>query len=106
MTGAAGVERMRKVLLAFVMLAAGAASAQAQTFYNYECKDGSTFEVGFYPETKFAFLQFDGKSLQLPKRFSLTSQRFSKNGVTFSMKRNGAATIKRAGKTSVDCRVK
>src|SRR5947199_2187418 len=97
---------MQRVLLAFVVLMAGAASAQAQTFYHYECKDGANFEVGFYSDTKAAFLQFDGKSLDLPKRFSLTSQRFSKNGVTFSMKKNGAATIKRAGKTSVDCQVK
>ena len=80
--------------------------AQAQTYYHYECKDGANFEVAFYPDTKAAFLQFDGKSLQLPKRFSLTSQRFSKNGVTFSMKRGGAATIKRVGKTSVDCQVR
>jgi hypothetical protein len=97
---------MKRMLLAFVVLAAGVASAQAQTFYHYECKDGATFEVGFYPDTKAAFLQFDGKSLDLPKRFSLTSQRFSKNGVTFSMKKNGAATIKRASKTSVDCQAK
>ena len=31
--------------------------------------------MAFYPETKAAFLQIDGKSLHLPKRFSLTSQR-------------------------------
>jgi hypothetical protein len=97
---------MQRIALTFCLLVAGGAAAQAQTFYHYECKDGSNFEVAFYPETKFAFLQFDGKSLQLPKRFSLTSQRFSKNGVTFAMKRNGAATIKRAGKTSVDCQVR
>jgi hypothetical protein len=36
----------------------------------------------------------------------LTSQRFSKNGVTFAVKRNGAATIKRVGRTSVECQVK
>jgi len=51
------------------MLAAGAASAQVQTWYRYECKDGTTFEVAFYPETRAAFLQFDGKSIQLPSRF-------------------------------------
>jgi hypothetical protein len=60
-------------------------AAQAQTYYHYECADGASFEVALYPETKAAFLQFDGKSLQLPKRFSLTSQRFAQNGVTFSM---------------------
>lgn len=81
------------------------ATTQAQTYYHYECNDGANFEVAFYPETKAAFLQFDGKSLQLPKRFSVTSQRFSKNGVTFSMKKAGLATIKRAGKTS-QCKVK
>jgi len=97
---------MKRIVLTLAMLAAGATSTQAQQFYHYECKDNTTFEVAFYPETKFAFLQFDGKSLQLPKRFSLTSQRFPKNGVTFSMKKNGAATIKRVGKTSVDCQVK
>jgi hypothetical protein len=81
-------------------------AAQAQTYYHYQCADGAAFEVALYPEGKAAYLQFDGKSLQLPKRFSLTSQRFSKNGVTFSMKKNGAATIKRVGKTSVDCQVR
>ena len=79
-------------------------AAQAQTYYHYECVDGAAFEVAFYPETKAVFLQFDGKSLRLPKRFSLTSQRFSKNGVTFSMKSGGTATIRRAGKTS-QCKV-
>src|ERR1700750_2296357 len=97
---------MKRMLVAVGVLVAGAVSVQAQTFYHYECKDGATFEVGFYPDAKAAFLQFDGKSLDLPKRFSLTSQRFSKTGTTFSMKKNGAATIKRAGKTWVECQVK
>jgi hypothetical protein len=79
-------------------------TAQAQTYYHYECADGASFEVALYPETKSAFLQVDGKSLQLPKRFSLTSQRFAQNGVTFSMKSGGTATIRRAGKTS-QCKV-
>jgi len=79
-------------------------AAQAQTYYHYECTDGAAFEVAFYPEAKAAFLQVDGKSLQLPKRFSLTSQRFAQNGVTFSMKSGGTATIRRAGKTS-QCKV-
>jgi hypothetical protein len=57
-------------------------------------------------EPDAAFLQFDSKSMQLPKRFSLTSQRFSKDGTVFRMKKGGMATIKRVGKTSVDCQVK
>lgn len=88
--------RILPIAMTFIV----ATAAQAQTYYHYECADGASFEVAFYPETKAAFLQFDGKSLQLPKRFSLTSQRFSQNGVTFSMKSGGAATIRRAGKTS------
>ena len=78
--------------------------ASAQTYSRYECADGASFEVAFYPETKALFLQADGKSLRLPKRFSLTSQRFAQNGVTFSMKSGGTATIRRAGKTS-ECKV-
>ncbi len=92
---------MRTVtIFAALGLALAIAPAQAQTFYHYECADGANFEVGLYPDTKAAYLQFDGRSLQLPKRFSLTSQRFAKDGVTFSMKRDGVATIRRAGKTS------
>jgi hypothetical protein len=97
---------MKRVVLTLAMLDAGAMPAQAQTYYHYECKDGATFEVAFYPQTKAAFLQFDGKSMQLPKRFSLTSQRFSKDGTVFRMKKGGMATIKRAGRTSVDCQVR
>jgi hypothetical protein len=81
-------------------------SAKVRIWHHYECKDGASFEVAFYPQTKAAFLQFDGKSMQLPKRFSLTSQRFSKDGTVFRMKKGGQATIKRAGRTSVDCQVK
>jgi hypothetical protein len=33
--------------------------------------------------------------MQLPKRFSLTSQRCSKDGTVFRMKKGGMATIKR-----------
>lgn len=79
--------------------------ARAQTYTNYECTDGAHFELAFYGDTRAAYLQFDGKSLKLPKRFSLTSQRFSRDGVTLQLKRGGTATIRRAGKTS-QCKVK
>ena len=91
---------MRTCLLAAIVALGLAAPAQAQTYYHYECTDGANFEVGFYPETKFAYLQIDGKSLQLPKGFSLTSQRFAKAGVVLSIKSGGVATIRRAGKIS------
>lgn len=79
--------------------------ARAETYYNYECTDGAHFELVFYGDTKAAYLQFDGKSMKLPKRFSLTSQRFSKDGITLRLKGGGAATIRRAGKTS-ECKAK
>ena len=77
-----------------------AGSAQAQTYHHYECADGSHFEVAFYPETKAAYLQIDGKSMVLPKRFSLISQRFKKDGYSFAMRAGGKAIMKHAGKTS------
>ncbi len=95
---------MLKILPVALILIATAA-AQAQTYYHYECADGVSFEVGFYPETKAAFVQIDGKSLQLPKRFSLISQRFKQNGYSFAMRSGGKAIMKRAGKTS-ECSVK
>jgi hypothetical protein len=52
---------MKHVVLTLAMLAAGAMPAQAPTYYHYACKAGANFEVGFYPQTKAAFLQFDGK---------------------------------------------
>jgi hypothetical protein len=81
------------------------AGAQAQTYHHYECTDGAHFEVAFYPETKAAYLQIDGKSLMLPKRFSLISQRFKQGGYSFAMRGGGKAIMKHAGKTS-ECSVK
>jgi membrane-bound inhibitor of C-type lysozyme len=95
-------------LLPFALAAAAfglAAHAQAQSYYRYECSDGASFDLAVYPDTKAVFLQFDGKSLRLPKSFSLTSQRFAKSGVVLSMKGGGKATIKHYGKTS-QCQVK
>ena len=100
---------MRMKTIGLLTLALGVAAfthaAQAQTFYRYECTDGANFEVAFYPETKAAYLQIDGKSLMLPKRFSLISQRFKQNGYSFAMRAGGKAIMKHAGKTS-QCNVK
>lgn len=79
--------------------------AAAESLYHYACEDGSSFTVAFYPETRAAFLQIDGRELKLPKSFSLISQRFSKNGVVLSMRGQGRAIIKRNGKRS-RCQVK
>ncbi len=78
---------MLKRILAVALIAAGCiTAAQAQTYHHYECTDGAHFEVAFYPETKAAFLQIDGKSMVLPKRFSLISQRFKQSGYSFAMR--------------------
>jgi hypothetical protein len=95
---------MMPKILPIALIGVVTTAAQAQTYYHYECTDGAAFDVALYPEGKAAYLQIDGKSLQLPKRFSLTSRRFAQNGVTFSMKSGGAATIRRAGRTS-QCKV-
>jgi hypothetical protein len=88
-----------------VILIGGAGVAQAETFHNYQCSDGSHFEVAFYSQTKAAYLQIDGKSLVLPKRFSFISQRFKKDGYSFAMRSGGKAIMKHGGKTS-QCQVK
>ena len=94
-----------KLLTAVLIAIASATAAQAQTYHHYECTDGASFEVAFYPETKAAYLQIDGKSMVLPKRFSLISQRFKKDGYSFAMRAGGKAIMKHAGKTS-QCKVK
>ena len=89
--------------IAFVALMLGmacaATTARAQSYSHYDCNDGASIEVTMYPDRKFAYLQFDGKSLQLPKRLWVTGARYSKNGIVFWMK-GERATIKRAGKAS------
>jgi hypothetical protein len=96
----------RLVVAGLLMAAFGlSTAAYAQTYYHYECADGSQFEVGFYPETKAAYLQVDGKSIMLPKRFSLISQRFKQSGIGLAMRGGGKATLKHGGKTS-QCEVR
>ena len=96
---------VKALALASALVLGAASAAQAQTYYHYECEDGGSFDVAFYPETRAAYLQIDGKSLTLPKSFSFISQRFSKNGVVLAMRGGGKAIIRRAGKRS-NCQVK
>jgi hypothetical protein len=91
------------LVLVFGLLAI--TGARAETFYHYDCTDGASFDVTFAPETKAAYLQIDGKSLVLPKRFSLISQRFKQGGYSFAMRAGGKAIMKHAGKTS-QCQTK
>jgi len=96
---------MRTGILALLGALAFAAPVQAQSFSRYNCADGANFEVAFYPGTNAAYVQVDGKSFMLPKRLSLTSQRFTKSGISLSMKSGGKATLKHYGKTS-QCQAK
>ena len=96
---------VRKLGLVAVGAALTVTAARAQTYYHYECADGARFDVAFYSETKAAYLQIDGKSIMLPKRFSLISQRFKQGGYSFAMRSGGKAVMKHGGKTS-QCQVK
>jgi Membrane-bound lysozyme-inhibitor of c-type lysozyme len=96
---------MRQASAALLMFVASVALARADTFYHYECDDGAKFDVTFPSEIKAAYLQIDGKSLALPKRFSLISQRFKQGGYSFAMRAGGKAIMKHGGKTS-RCQVK
>jgi len=93
--------------LAIVVAAAGsmafAACAQAQTYLHYECAGGTTFELTVFPDNRAAFLQVDGKSLQLPKSVSVTGTRYRKSGITVWV-RGERATLRRAGKR-IECKV-
>ena len=92
-------------IAAALALGLGAATARAQTYHHYQCADGARFDVAMYAGSPAAYLQLDGKSLALPRRFSLSSRRYAKNGIVLSIRRGGGASIKRAGKLS-QCRLK
>ena len=97
--------RAMLTIAALVFTLAMPAAVSAETYHHYECTGGSSSEVAFVSETKSAYLQIDGKSLVLPKRFSLISQRFKQGGYSFAMRSEGKAIMKHAGKTS-QCSVK
>jgi hypothetical protein len=97
--------RIKIGVLATVLACGFATLAQADTYHHYECTDGAQFDVVFPSGIKAAYLQIDGKSLALPKRFSLISQRFKQGGYSFAMRSGGKAIMKHGGKTS-QCQVK
>ena len=93
---------MRKacILLAAMAAALSAGPAGAQTkFASYTCRDGSLFALAFYPGSRTAYVQLDGKAMQLPRRIAVSGQRYAKNGVTLTMKRD-ATTLRRGGKST------
>ena len=86
----------------FLIAAAGASPAMAQTFQNYRCADGTQFIVGFFEYDKRAHLQIDGRAVTLAKRFGLSGSRYSGGGVTMKIGKAGT-TIKHAKRPTTAC---
>lgn len=90
-------------LILFTTAFIGIASpANAQKFFNYACADGSQFIAAFFPQSKSAYLQLDGKAMTLPQRLSASGARYAKSGVTFWIKGN-TAQLKRPKKQWTRC---
>jgi membrane-bound inhibitor of C-type lysozyme len=96
--------RLAALPLATVVAMALSAAARAQSYVHYECEGGAHFELTFFPDTKAAFLQLDGKSIRLPQSASITGTRYRKDGITVWVK-GERATLRRAGKR-IECKVK
>jgi membrane-bound inhibitor of C-type lysozyme len=89
--------RVFRIVLAALTGVLSASLAQAQTYRHYTCRNGASFELALFPDTKAAFLQLDGKSIRLPRFVSVTGTRYRKDGITLWI-RSDRATLRRAGK--------
>jgi membrane-bound inhibitor of C-type lysozyme len=81
-------------LILFSIIVGGSASAGAQTFLTFHCGDGTEFVAAFYRGTRSAYLQLDGKSMTLPRRTSLSGERYSAGDITLRV-REHSATLSR-----------
>lgn len=77
--------------------------AVADNIALYQCADGSQFALAFYEADTHAHLQLNGKALSLPKRLSLSEQRYSARGVTLRIGKDGA-TLKHPGLPQTTCK--
>ena len=96
---------MRRIAIWSMLVPAAVAlnvPVQAQTYLHYRCESGTTFELTLFPDNQSAFLQVDGKSLQLPKSRLChgrdTAERHHRLG------QGERATLRRAGK-HIECKV-
>jgi membrane-bound inhibitor of C-type lysozyme len=81
-----------------------ASPVAAETFQTYVCADGTQFVAAFYPsDPKRAHLQVDGKAVALAKRLALSGQRYSGGGVTLTMGKAGATTLKLGKRPATAC---
>ncbi|GGI27116.1 MliC family protein [Bradyrhizobium guangdongense] len=97
----------KAILLGIAMLAGmtGARQADAQTFRNYHCADGTQFIVGFYDYDNRAFLQIDGGPVTLAKRLTVSGTRYSGAGITLVIGKSGATTVKHLKRPVTACSV-
>lgn len=97
----------KAILLGIAMLAGmtGARQADAQTFRNYHCADGTQFIVGFYDYDNRAFLQIDGEPVTLAKRLTVSGTRYSGAGITLLIGKSGATTVKHLKRPVTACSV-
>jgi len=76
--------------------------AAAQNFITYHCNDGSEVVAAFYRGDSRVHVQLDGKALTLSKRISLTGTRFGRGDISFTIAKDGSATLKR-GRSATAC---
>ena len=90
---------------AFCVLGAAtiSTSASAQTFRSYHCSDGTRFIAAFYLYDNRAHLQIDGGPVTLRKRWSWSGARYSGEGVTLTLPKAGAVTVKHARRPVTAC---
>ncbi|HYC17013.1 MAG TPA: MliC family protein [Pseudolabrys sp.] len=91
-------------LFCAAVILAGQLPARAQTFFTYQCRDGSEFIAAFFEGDRRAHLQLDGKALTLPKRLSMSGSRYAKGGITLRITKT-AVTLKR-GQQLTECKIK
>ncbi len=82
--------------------AMGSLPAAAQTFQNYHCADGTRFIAAFYQYDTRAHLQIDGGAVTLAKRFAISGARYSGEGVTLKITREGV-TVRRPYRPTTAC---
>jgi hypothetical protein len=89
------------IALGILGLAAGIATAGAQTLVTYQCQDGFQFVAAFIPGERFARMQIGGKSVALSKRPTVTGSRYVKGDITLRITKT-KTTLKR-GKRTTEC---
>ncbi|MDA9431050.1 MliC family protein [Bradyrhizobium sp. CCBAU 51627] len=99
------MDRHKAIVVGIAMLAGmtGARQANAQTFRNYHCLDGTQFIVGFYDYDTRAFLQIDGEPVTLARRLTVSGTRYSGAGITLVIGKSGGTTIKHLKRPATAC---